>query len=101
MAGAAIGCGGVALFSNFAEVKRMYVRPEARRRGAADAIMSRLISEATAANLIVMRLETGTRSFAALRFYQRYGFQSCNIFEPYASMAPAEIAESVFLEKQI
>ncbi len=101
MAGAAVGCGGVALFSDLAEVKRMYVRNEARGRGAADAIMSRLIAEALAAYLNVMRLETGTRSFAALRFYERYGFQPCAIFEPYASMAPPEIAESVFLEKRV
>jgi putative acetyltransferase len=101
MAGVAVGCGGVALFSDFAEVKRMYVRSEARGRGAADAIMSRLIAEAVAKNLKIMRLETGTRSFAALRFYQRYGFQPCAIFEPYASMAPPEIAESVFLEKRV
>ncbi len=101
MAGVAVGCGGVALFSDFAEVKRMYVRSEARGRGAADVIMSRLIAEAAASNLNVMRLETGTRSFAALRLYRRYGFQPCAIFEPYASMAPAEIAASVFLEIQV
>lgn len=31
--GAAVGCGGVALFDDFAEVKRMYVRDAARRQG--------------------------------------------------------------------
>ena len=101
MAGAAVGCGGVAFFSDFAEVKRMYVRSEARGRGAADAIMSRLIAEAVAASLKIIRLETGTRSFAALHFYQRFGFQPCAMFEPYTSMAPPEIAESGFLEKRI
>jgi hypothetical protein len=33
--GAAVGCGGVAFFTDFAEVKRMYVRDTARGSGAA------------------------------------------------------------------
>jgi putative acetyltransferase len=33
--GAAIGCGGIALFDDFAEVKRMYVRETGRGRGVA------------------------------------------------------------------
>jgi putative acetyltransferase len=33
--GLAVGCGGVALFTDFAEVKRMYVREVARGRGVA------------------------------------------------------------------
>src|SRR5882724_10738392 len=40
--GTAVGCGGVALFSDFAEVKRMYVRDGARRQGVADAILARI-----------------------------------------------------------
>ena len=31
---AAVGCGGVAFFTDFAEIKRMYVREVARGRGA-------------------------------------------------------------------
>jgi GNAT superfamily N-acetyltransferase len=44
--GKPLGCGGVALFSDFAEIKRMYVRAHARRTGVADAVMTRLIVEA-------------------------------------------------------
>ncbi|TMQ14021.1 MAG: GNAT family N-acetyltransferase [Deltaproteobacteria bacterium] len=40
--GAAVGCGGVALFADFAEVKRMYVRPAARGHGIADALLARM-----------------------------------------------------------
>ena len=36
--GEAVGCGGVALFEGFAEVKRMYVREAARGRGVARVI---------------------------------------------------------------
>src|SRR5438477_9019298 len=39
--GAAVGCGGVALFPDYAEVKRMYVRGSARGQGLADAILAR------------------------------------------------------------
>ena len=35
--GASVGCGGVAFFTDFAEVKRMYVREVARGRGVARA----------------------------------------------------------------
>src|ERR1700748_2126716 len=38
----ALGCGGVALYPGFAEVKRMFVNQAARGQGIADAIMDRL-----------------------------------------------------------
>jgi GNAT superfamily N-acetyltransferase len=44
--GAAMGCGGVALFDDFAEVKRMYVREAARGQGIAEVLMQRLEAEA-------------------------------------------------------
>src|ERR1700744_1761483 len=43
--GEALGCGGVALFDNFAEVKRLYVRGAARGQGIAGTIMARLVTE--------------------------------------------------------
>lgn len=95
---AAVGCGGIALFADFAEVKRMYVRPPARGRGVADALMARLRAEAAAAGLRVLRLETGDRQLAAIRFYERCGFVPCVAFEPYASMDRYAIATSVFYE---
>ncbi|HXB51503.1 MAG TPA: GNAT family N-acetyltransferase [Rhizomicrobium sp.] len=99
--GRAVGCGGVALFADFAEVKRMYVRLEARRQGVADAIMARLIAETRAAGLSVLRLETGTHSSAAIRFYRKSGFRDCMAFEPYASLPPHRISASAFLERAV
>jgi len=99
--GAAVGCGGVALFDNFAEVKRMYVRPEARGQGVADAIMARLIWVARDAGLSVLRLETGIRSFAAIAFYRRSGFRTCPAFESYAALPPDQVAGSAFLERVV
>src|SRR5256885_15849773 len=40
--GQAAGCAGVALYPDFGEIKRMYVRPDARGQGIADALMDRL-----------------------------------------------------------
>jgi putative acetyltransferase len=99
--GVAVGCGGVALFADFAEVKRMYVRAGVRGQGVADAIMARLIGETREAGLSVLRLETGIRSFPALSFYRRSGFDDCPAFEPYSSLPRHETAGSAFLEMRL
>jgi putative acetyltransferase len=65
--GEAIGCGGVALFADFAEVKRMYVRDAFRGRGGAQALLARIEAETLAAGLTTLRLETGDRQAAAVR----------------------------------
>ncbi len=99
--GAAVGCGGVALFSDFAEVKRMYVRPSARGTDAASALLARIASEARDAGLAILRLETGDQQMAAMRFYERSGFRRCPAFGTYADMPAAAIATSVFFERQL
>jgi putative acetyltransferase len=96
-----VGCGGVALFDGFAEVKRMYVRPVARGQGVARAILDRLEAETRAANLPVLRLETGDKQTDALRLYYRYGFTDCGPFGHYAALPPRAIAASIFLEKLV
>ena len=101
MNGAAVGCGGVAMFPDFAEIKRMYVRREVRGRGVADAIIARLEAEASSAGLRVLRLETGANSVAAIRFYERCGFAPCAGFEPHSAMPSDSIVTSVFLEQPL
>ncbi len=99
--GAAIGCGGVALFDDFAEVKRMYVRETVRGRGVAQALLTRIETEARAAGIVVLRLETGDRQAAALRFYARAGFRPCAAFGDYTAMRPEAVATSIFMEKRL
>lgn len=99
--GAPVGCGGVALFDGFAEVKRMYVRQAARGRGVADALLARIEAEARAAGYEILRLETGDAQHAAMRFYERAGFRRCGAFGAYAALAPSSIATSVFYEKRL
>lgn len=95
------GCGGVAFFEGFAEIKRMYVRAELRGQGVADAIMARLMAEASMAGHTLMRLETGVYSGAAIQFYRRSGFEVCGAFEPYTAMPPQTIVTSVFMEMRL
>jgi putative acetyltransferase len=99
--GAAVGCGGVAFFPGFAEVKRMFVRGTARGQGVADAILAHIEQEVRGAGLSVLRLETGTRQVAAMRLYIRTGFRECPAFGDYALKAPEAIAASVFFEKRV
>jgi putative acetyltransferase len=99
--GVAVGCGGVARFEDFAEVKRMYVREGARGRGVAQALLARFEREARDAGLDVLRLETGDRQLAAMRFYQKSGFRRCGAFGNYAAMPTSRIATSVFYEKRL
>jgi putative acetyltransferase len=99
--GLAVGCGGVAFFAGFAEVKRMYVRDVARGRGVAQALLARIERETSEAGISLLRLETGVRQIAALRFYQRAGFRPCAAFGAYATMAPYALVTSVFLEKRL
>jgi putative acetyltransferase len=97
----AVGCGGVALFDDFAEIKRMYVRDAARRQGVAGALLARLEDEARGAGLSWLRLETGANQIAAMQLYARAGFRCCAAFGDYALMAPLSIVTSVFFEKRI
>ncbi len=99
--GTAVGCGGVALFADFAEVKRMYVREAARGRGMAQALLAQLEAEARGAGLSLLRLETGDKQTAAIRLYERAGFARCGAFGAYAAMSPRSIATSVFFEKRL
>ena len=99
--GVAMGCGGVALFATFGEVKRMYVRDNARGRGIGRALLSRIELETNDRGLDVLRLETGVQQLAAIRLYERTGFRRCGAVGEYALMAPQAIATSVFFEKQL
>lgn len=94
--GAAMGCGGVALFAGYAEVKRMYTRPAARGRGLAKALLTRIEDEARATGKPVLRLETGDRQAEAIGLYERMGFRARG---PFARMPAGNIATSVFFEK--
>ena len=99
--GAAVGCGGVALFADFAEVKRMYTRPAARRLGVGTALLARIEAEARHAGLRMLRVETGTGQAAAIGLYERRGFSRRTAFGHYAKLPPERVAASLFYEKPV
>jgi len=97
----AVGCGAVALFDDYAEVKRMYTREEARGRGAGKALRTGIEAEARATGKRLLRLETGTEQAAAIALYQGCGFRPCVAFGHYAALEPHRIAASLFFEKPL
>jgi putative acetyltransferase len=99
--GDAVGCGGVALFDDFAEVKRMYVREAARGRGVAQALLARIEAEARAAGITSLTLETGVHQAEAIRLYERAGFRPCPVFGAYATLEADAIATSLFYAKEL
>ena len=99
--GVAVGCGGVAFYDGYAEVKRMFTRPTARRKGVAKALLRHLEGEAQRAGHSVLRLETGMYQAEALEFYERAGFERCSAFGDYLDLSPQAVETSVFYEKSI
>ncbi|WP_328821663.1 GNAT family N-acetyltransferase [Microcella pacifica] len=69
------------------ELKRLFVDDAARGQGVADAIMDALEQAARERSIRTLRLETGTRSDAALRFYARRGYERIPAFGPYVGSA--------------
>jgi putative acetyltransferase len=99
--GAAVACGGGALFEDYAEVKRMYTRPAARGRGVAKAVLRRLEEEARAEGKATLRLETGHYQAEAVGLYRSAGFISSGAFGHYAHMPPRDVELSLFFEKAL
>jgi putative acetyltransferase len=97
--GLVVGCGGVAIFDDYAEIKRMYTRPVARGRGVAKALLRKIEEEARGAGKSVLRLETGTYQQEAIGLYEAMGFQPRGPFGPYAAMPARNIETSLFFEK--
>ncbi|MEU0108296.1 GNAT family N-acetyltransferase [Streptomyces sp. NPDC006251] len=71
------GCGGWRLLGpGTGEIKRMFVRPEARGRTLGCQILQLLEVDARDHGLAHMQLETGVLNGAALALYERHGYTS-------------------------
>jgi len=78
------GCGGVLLVGrDYAEVKRMYVRPAFRGRRLGRMMLDHLIEHARQHSLTVIRLETGIHQPEAIALYEARGFRKIPPFGPY------------------
>jgi putative acetyltransferase len=88
-----LGCAAMhGLTPDIAELKRMYVRPEARGRGVARRLTEHVIATAAERGYTRLRLGTLTTSHAAQRLYTSLGFR------PIAPYRPVEFGDTWFYE---
>jgi putative acetyltransferase len=89
--GRAVGCGAVRRIDTAtAEIKRMYVTPEARGQGLARKILAHLETEAIRIGVTRLVLETGERQVEAIALYLRAGFERIPRFGEYVD-APLSV----------
>jgi putative acetyltransferase len=94
--GVALGCGAYQLQGDgSAELKSMFVVPEARGRGVGRAILAP-IEEALSGRVTTLRLETGVKQPEAIRLYESAGFRCRGPFGRYR-----EDPLSIFMEKPL
>jgi putative acetyltransferase len=75
LGGSPVGCGALREFDRVtAEVRRMYVRPEHRRKHVGRAILTHLIASARELGYERLVLETGNKQAPAIAFYENHGF---------------------------
>jgi putative acetyltransferase len=82
-AGAALGCGAVVVTPEYGEVKRMYVRPQARGQGLARRLIETLEARARDQGCTTFMLETGPTQPEALALYERLGYRYRGPFGDY------------------
>jgi GNAT superfamily N-acetyltransferase len=81
----ATGCGALRLLPDgTAEIKRMYVTPQARGTGVARSILRDLEEHARRRGLDTVQLATGDKQPEAIRFYEREGYERTDGYSPYA-----------------
>ncbi len=95
--GATLGMGALRRHGNgVGEVKRMFVKPEARGSGVGGAILARIEDLARQEGVNRVVLETGANFDAAKRVYERSGFATC---EPVLNYPPS--AWTAFYAKEL
>ena len=85
--GTPIGCGSFRPYDDSSiEIKRMFVSPDARRRGVGQAVIGELEGWARERGFTVAILETGTAQHEAIALYERCGYARTEAFPPYVGM---------------
>jgi putative acetyltransferase len=81
----------------YGEVKRIYIRPQARGLRLGRAVLRRLEEDARQSGLTLLRLETGIFQPEALSLFFAEGFVRCAAFADYSAQDPF----SIFMEKRL
>lgn len=93
----AVGCGAVLLNPDgSAEMKRVFIDPAHRGQQLGEKLIAALEQAAIDKGCHTLRLETGIEQHAAVKLYQRCGYQVREAFAPY-SADPL----SIFMEKKL
>lgn len=91
-----LGCVALALKEGYAEIKSMFVHPDARGKGIAHKLMQAIEAEARAQNIAEVKLETGDSLHQAHSLYRAHGYTDCGPFGDYEE-SPA----SLFMTKTL
>lgn len=83
----AVGCGCFKKIDlETAELKRMFVKPEARGKGIAQLIINELEQWASELGFKAMLLETLYKQTSAIALYQKQGYQVIENYGPYVGL---------------
>lgn len=91
-----LGTGALKAYSDYGEIKSMFVSEDARGKGIADALLRQIEDQARDLKLAALKLETGNVLHAAHKLYRRHGFTDCGVFGDYVAAN-----SSIFMEKQL
>lgn len=94
--GALLGCVAIKRHRDFAELKSLFVAPEARGLGLGQRLLAHAERVAAENGLAVIRLETGDRLMAATALYERQGYVRRGPFGSYVANG-----SSLFFEKPL
>lgn len=93
----AIGCGGFKEFNeNTAEIKRMFVHPEHRKKGIANLILQEIESWAKESNYTNYILETSPKLIDAISLYKKFGYHIIDNFGQYIG-----VENSICMKKEL
>ncbi len=79
------------------EIKRMFVRPEARGRGIALAMLNALETWASEDGFPVARLETGNKQPEAVGLYEKAGYSRIANYPPYVGFETSMCMEKLLI----
>lgn len=92
--GVDVGCGALREWSpGIGELKRMYVRPEARGFGVGATLLTTLLDHARRLGFTRVRLDTAPELQAAIAMYTRYGFT------PIPSYHQSQCMDALYFER--